>query len=134
MEITGKIIFDIPMVEGVSKAGNPWKKKEWVLETQGQYPRRVKFDLFGDRVDSVKLQLNHTYTIQYDLESREFNGRWYTDVRAYAAVEVPDGSAAGMTQGGFTTAAPASPMSAAPAAPAADPFGNDSNNTDDLPF
>ena len=43
MEIEGKIIRDLPLQEGVSRAGNPWKKKEWVLETFGQYPRQVCF-------------------------------------------------------------------------------------------
>lgn len=44
MEIEGKIIRDLPLQEGVSRAGNPWKKKEWVLETFGQYPRGFRSD------------------------------------------------------------------------------------------
>ena len=57
MEIEGKIIRDLPLQEGVSRAGNPWKKKEWVLETFGQYPRQVCFHFFGDRVDSNPLRI-----------------------------------------------------------------------------
>ena len=85
MEREGKIIQDLPEQGGVSKAGNNWRKKEWVLETGGQYPRIVKFDFFGDRVDNNKLEVGKRYVISFDLESREFNGRWYTDVRAYAS-------------------------------------------------
>lgn len=44
MEIKGKIILALPEVTGTSKAGNPWKKKEYVLETQESFPRKVHFD------------------------------------------------------------------------------------------
>ncbi len=74
MEIEGKIIRDLPLQEGVSRAGNPWKKKEWVLETFGQYPRQVCFHFFGDRVDSNPLRIGESYAISYDIESREYNG------------------------------------------------------------
>ena len=84
MEVTGRIIVDIPMVEGVSKAGNPWKKKEWVLETiNTPYPRKVKFHLFGDRADNVHIEVGKVYTVTFEIDSREFNGRWYTDIRAW---------------------------------------------------
>ena len=47
MEITGKIIQVLPEVGGVSKAGNEWKKQEYVLETHDQYPKKVCFQIFG---------------------------------------------------------------------------------------
>ena len=85
MEISGKIIQVLPLQQGTSKAGNPWKKQEYVLETHDTYPRKVKFDFFGDRVDQFPLALGEEVTVSFDLESREFNGRWYTDVRAWKA-------------------------------------------------
>lgn len=88
MEIEGKIILDLPEEGGTSKAGNLWRKKSWVLETFGQYPRKVKFDLFGDRIDQVRLEAGKSYKVSVDAESHEFNGRWYTDLRAYAAQEM----------------------------------------------
>lgn len=139
MEIEGKIILDLPEEGGTSKAGNLWRKKSWVLETFGQYPRKVKFDLFGDRIDSIRLEAGKVYKVSVDAESREFNGRWYTDLRAFAAQEI---GAPQMQQ-----AAPATQFSAAPAAPTqqsvpADPFASTaqptdpfaSGDTDDLPF
>ena len=107
MEIQGKIIMKLPLQEGTSKAGNPWKKQEYVLETFGNYPRKVKFDFFGERVDQYQLNEGEDVTISFDLESREFNGRWYTDVRAFSC------------QKGVAPAAPAAPSPAAPVAPAA---------------
>lgn len=121
--------MDLPLAEGVSKAGNPWKKKEWVMETMGNFPRKVKFDFFGERVDTNRLEIGKTYSISFDVESREYMGRWYTDIRAYASREITSQSA---------------PVQPAPvAAPVQDPFAqqpqqptfNASDSaTDDLPF
>lgn len=86
MEIIGKIIRDLGLQQGTSKAGNPWKKREWVLETFDQYPKRVKFHIFGDRADSIILELGKDYTLYFDLESREWNDKWFTDVSVYRAV------------------------------------------------
>ncbi|MDE7096060.1 MAG: DUF3127 domain-containing protein, partial [Muribaculaceae bacterium] len=85
MEIEGKIILDLGMQSGMSKAGREWKKKEWVLETFGQYPRKVKFHVFGDKADTMGIEVGNSYILSVDLESREFNDRWYTDVSCYAA-------------------------------------------------
>lgn len=85
MELKGKIIQVLPQQSGVSKSGNAWKKQEYVLETLDSYPKKVKFDFFGDKVDHYPLEIGDTVTISYDIESREFNGRWYTDIHAYKA-------------------------------------------------
>lgn len=97
MEITGKIILALPEVSGTSKAGNAWKKREYVLETQETYPRKVFFNFFGDRVDQFPLQVGEVATISFDIESREFNGRWYTDIRAWKA-EKPAAAASASAQ------------------------------------
>ncbi|MGN0237489.1 MAG: DUF3127 domain-containing protein [Lepagella sp.] len=145
MDIEGTIILDLPLQEGVSKQGNAWKKKEWVLETQGMYPRKVKFHVFGEnRVRDLQFEVGKAYRISVDLESREFNGRWYTDVSAYAATPIDlSAPAAPAPMGGVAPAAtqPAAPAYGQPAAPAVatpdfaqDPLGGADNNGDDLPF
>ena len=88
MEIKGRIIHVLPLQEGVSKAGNPWKKQEYVLETEEQYPRKVCFNLFGDKVDQYPAAIGDDVVVSFDLESSEFNGRWYTDVRAWKIEKV----------------------------------------------
>lgn len=87
MDINGKIIQFIGEQSGTSKAGNPWKKKEWVLETFDNYPKKVKFHIFGDRSDTINLEVGKDYTLSFDIESREFNGRWYTDISVYRAMD-----------------------------------------------
>ena len=98
MEITGKIIAVLPARSGVSaRTGSEWKVQEYVLETQEQYPRKVCFQLSGNRIEQYPLSVGEEVVVSFDLESREAKGRWYTDVRAWkieksaAAVQgVPD--------------------------------------------
>ena len=85
MEISGKIIQVLPEQGGVSKtSGKEWKMQAYVLETQEQFPRKVHFEVFGeDRIKANPCQLDDIVTVSFDIESREFNGRWYTSVRAW---------------------------------------------------
>lgn len=125
MEIEGTIIQVLGRQEGTSSRGNAWKKDEYVMETNSnsQFPRKVKFTIFGDKCETLRCEPGKTYRLQVDLESREFNGRWYTDVNCYALQEVGGGAA--------PASSPASP--AHPYAPAAPTFGGE-DKTDDLPF
>lgn len=129
MEIEGKVILDLGMTTGTSKAGNAWKKREIVIETFGTYPKRVKMTLFGDRSDTVAAEVGQSYSFSVDVESREYMERWYTDVNAYASRPLGQPETAAPMQSGPTFQQPAAP---AAAAPAADPFGSSDN--DDLPF
>ncbi len=135
MEIVGKIIQVLPLQEGVGRNGNPWKLQAYVLETQEQYPRKVHFEVFGeDRVRNNQCNLDDLVTVSFDIESREFNGRWYTSIRAWR-----------IQQGDTTAAAPQAPVAAAPVAPAAAPVAPAANvqtfdstpgadESSDLPF
>ena len=122
MELIGKIIQILPLQEGVSKAGNPWKKQEYILETLGtQYPRKVCFNLFGDNVDKFPMQVGQDVTVSIDIESREFNGRWYTDVRAWNVlngVQLAGAPAPGFAAAPTQPAAPAPGFASTPAQPA----------------
>ncbi len=85
MEVSGKIIQVMPLQEGVSqRTGNPWKLQAYVLETQEQYPKKVYFEVFGeDRIKANSCNIDDIVTVSFDIESREFNGRWYTGIRAW---------------------------------------------------
>lgn len=85
MEITGKITLALPEQSGVSKAGNSWKKKEYVLETLDTYPKKVHFDFFGEKADQFPLSVGQTVKLSFDIESREYNGRWFTSIRGWKA-------------------------------------------------
>ena len=83
LTISGRIALILPLQTGTSKAGNPWKKQGYVLDTGGQYPKKVCFSLFGDKVDQFPIQVGQDVTVSIDIESREFNGRWYTEINAW---------------------------------------------------
>ena len=112
MDIVGKIIQVLPLQEGVGRNGNPWKVQPYVLETLDQYPRKVHFEVFGeDRIKLNPCDIDQLVTVSFDIESREFNGRWYTSIRAWK-----------IQQGDVTQQPAVQP--AAPAQPAAAPNGN----------
>jgi hypothetical protein len=134
MEISGKIIQVLPEQGGVSKtSGKEWKLQAYVLETQEQYPRKVHFEVFGeDRIKANPCQLDDIVTVSFDIESREFNGRWYTSIRAWK-----------IQQGVVTTDATIAPVADVPVTPitvdpqsnveAFDPAASMDDGTD-LPF
>ena len=88
MEIKGRIIHVLPAQSGVSKSGSAWKKQEYVLETEDQYPRKVCFGFFGDRVDQYPAAIGDDVIVSFDIDSREFNGRWYTNIQAWKLEKV----------------------------------------------
>lgn len=122
MEVEGKIIQFIGERSGMSKAGNPWKTKEYVLETKESYPRKIAFDFFGDRADQFPLNVGDEIRLSFDIESREYQGRWYTSIRGWKSEPL----AAAPVQG----PAPVAPIGSVPPPPAVDPAGG----ADDLPF
>ena len=136
MDIKGKIIQKLELQSGVSKAGNNWKKQEYVLETLDSYPKKVKFDFFGDRADQYPLEVGDVITLSYDIESREFNGRWYTDIRGFKAVKEDPNAvpAAGAPYAPAGEPAPAPAADGIPAPPPVDTTFDQGVGGDDLPF
>ena len=133
MEISGKIIQVLPEQGGVGKtSGKEWKLQAYVLETQEQYPRKVHFEVFGeDRIKANPCQLDDIVTVSFDIESREFNGRWYTSIRAWKIQQgVVEAAAAPAPAGVTEPASMAAPQSNVATFDAA--AGMD--ETTDLPF
>lgn len=90
MEITGNLIHILPLQTGQGKNGQ-WKKQDFVIETQDAYPKKVCLSAWGDKIDTSKFVIGQTLKVSFDAESREYNGRWYTDLRAYA-VQISGGA------------------------------------------
>ena len=122
MQLTAKLVQVLPIETGMGKNGE-WKKQSVILETDGQYPKKVCVSIWGDKIPA-QLQEGSQLTVDFDIESREYNGRWYTDVKAWK-VDVAGSSNSPIPQ------APAPNMNydlpePPPQAPAP--------NIDDLPF
>lgn len=134
MEITGKVVRLGGLTEGTSAKG-PWRKQDLIIETDEQYPKTVCLTCWTNQINEIQsMTPGQLIKAQIDISSREFNGKWYTDVRVWRFE--PVGATAA------PAAAPAQPVqqpmmhqtppAAAPAPEYFAPAGDDS--TDDLPF
>ena len=85
-EITGKIIAVLPTKSGTSARGTQWSSQTAVIETHEQYPKRVAFDVLGDRIAEFNLQVGEEVTVSFDINAREFNGKWFNSVNAWQVV------------------------------------------------
>jgi len=84
LEINGKLIQKLELQSGMSKSGSNWQKQEFIIETDEQYPKKICANLWGDKIDMLSsINIGDNVMLSFNLESREFNGRWYTDVKAW---------------------------------------------------
>lgn len=140
MEIEGKIIAVLPERSGVSaKSGNAWRSQEFVIETHDQYPRKCCFRVFGDdRLKQMNIQAGEELRVSFDIDAREYQGRWYNDVSAWrveridpmAAQAAAQGAQAAPVQGAFPPPPAGGAEGGQPFAPAAEGEAA----SDDLPF
>jgi hypothetical protein len=84
LELTGKLLQKLPVQSGQSAKG-AWSKQEFVLETQENYPRKVCASVWGaDKVNELaSISEGTLIKVSFNVESRQFNERWYTDIRAW---------------------------------------------------
>lgn len=148
-EITGMIIAVLPTRSGTSARGTQWSSQTAVIETREQYPKRVAFDVLGDKITEFNLHVGEEVTVSFDINAREYNGKWYNSVNAWQVVR--QGGQQAPVQGGYSTNSQAGAQAAQtaqqaamagtsnptnpqnlfpPAQPPAQPQGNSS----DLPF
>lgn len=122
MQLTAKLIQVLPLQTGTGKNGE-WKKQDIVVETDGQYPKKICISIWGDKASESVLQVGNILDISFDVESREYNGRWYTDVKAWKVDLV-----------GANGSVNTPPSYSAPDMASAPPADLTSDDADDLPF
>ncbi|MBQ1724326.1 MAG: DUF3127 domain-containing protein [Muribaculaceae bacterium] len=114
-----------------------------MLETNEAYPKKVHFDFFGERANQYNFEVGDVILLSFDIESREYNGRWYTDIRGWKAEKVDPNAAGASVTGTPVTAlasaaapapAPAVAASMAPIPAATDVLGVGGDGDEDLPF
>ena len=120
LQITGQVIDILAEQSGEGKNGT-WRKQEFILEIPGQYPKQVCVVQWGDAIDKAGLQNGETITAHIDIQSREYNGRWYTDVKAWKIEREAEGQRGGPPAGGDDEPWP-------------EPSGGDDSEDDGLPF
>jgi len=126
LSITGKITQILEEQSGEGRNG-PWRKQEFILQTEGDYPKDVCIVQWGDNIDQFAVQEGERLTAHIDIQSREFKGRWYTDVKAWRIEREAGAPAPGGVGGGEGQPQPAGPSANFPEA-------SDDDFDDDLPF
>ncbi len=126
MELEGVVYRVLPAVKGTSARGE-WSKQEVIFEMPGEFNRKVCVSFWGDKVQDVAaMREGDRMEVSVNLESREYNGRWYTEVRAWKITR--------QNQEGATPAAAAPSAAFVPPLPTTDSFESAAEETDDLPF
>ncbi len=147
MEFTAKLIQIRDAQTGEGKNG-PWKRQEYIFETEGQYPKKICVTVWGDRAiqDQSIIEIGNLLDVHFDLESREHNDRWYSDIKAWKIVRHGDNATTTYGQpayNGQPAYAPAQPAYTQPAPVTSTPtLANPvtastpvaENVVDDLPF
>ena len=88
--ITGKVKQLLDEQSGTGRNGD-WRKRDFILETEGKFPKPVCITQWGDDIEGFGLQEGERITAHVDIQSREYNGRWYTDVKAWRVTRDSDG-------------------------------------------
>lgn len=90
MELQGKCIKILETQRFVSqKSGQEYIKNFFVIETSGQYPKKVSFSVMGsEKFAQMGIRVGATYNVSFDIESREYKERWYTELSAWKAIAI----------------------------------------------
>lgn len=136
MELQGKIIAALDKRSGTSARGE-WQSQEFVLETHDTYPRKMVFSVFGaDRLARFNIQVGQEVMVSFDIDAREYQGRWFNSIRAFDVRLVDPASIGVMGQPAAPMAATVSPGMSTPTPapfPPAQPEA-ETKSEDDLPF
>lgn len=82
LKIAGHVVQLLEEQSGEGRNG-PWRKRDFILETEGDYPARVCITQWGDDIEKFAVAEGERLTAHIDIRSREYRGRWYTDVKAW---------------------------------------------------
>ena len=116
MQITGKIIHVLPLASGIAAStGKPWKKQDFVLETIENYPKKAAFTLFGDKVDKFPISVGQLVNVTFDVNAREYQGRWYNSREPWKIEPAGTQTAAAPVANPANPAVPQTPYPATPA-------------------
>lgn len=96
MQVKGTLQQILKLESGVSKAGKEWKKQDFILVTNEQFPKTVCFTLFGDKISLIdSISTGSEVEVFFSLESRDFNGKWYHNINAWKIEKAGAVNAAG---------------------------------------
>lgn len=124
LEVSGKVFRILNEQKGTSAGGKDWVKQDFVIETEDQYPKKIAITAMGDKiVPSVKgLKLGQLVTVHINIESREYQDKWFSNVNAWRIDKLDGNSTPTNNSAPSTTSTKTSKTTIS------------SNDDDDLPF
>ena len=148
MELQGRVIYISEPRSGISKStGNPWMTQDYVIETHEQFPKRMMFNVFGEeKIKLFNIQMGDEVNVFFDINCREYQGKYYNDIRAWKVEKVDPNQPAGtVTPAGSLDSAQQPPFAQQPAQgfqqqppqgiqQPQDPVFNQTEAEEDLPF
>ncbi len=117
MELQGRVIYISEPRSGISKStGNPWMTQDYVIETHEQFPKRMMFNVFGEeKIKMFNIQMGDEVNVFFDINCREYQGKYYNDIRAWKVEKVdPNQPAASVTPAGAVDSAQQPPFAQQP--------------------
>ena len=87
MKITGTIKLANEEQSGEGRNG-PWRRREYIMETSGSYPKAVALQVWNENIDQFALQPGEEVVAHIDIQSRESKGKWFTDVKIWKVERV----------------------------------------------
>ena len=93
MELQGRVIAVLPQKTGVSSKGE-WKSQDFVIETHESYPHKMAFNVFGaERLERFNIIIGEEISVSFDIDAKEYNGRWFNSIRAFDVKKVNQSAA-----------------------------------------
>ncbi len=99
MEVKGRVIKVLGITTG--KGASAWRKQDVIIEQEGKFPKNLQISVWGDKIEQYNLKEGQRIAAEIELESREYNGKWYTDVKVFkitSGMNVPELVDAGINQ------------------------------------
>jgi len=89
LTINGKIISLLKPEKGISKSGNEWKKQDFLIESNEQFPKKICFTLFNDKISALEgFKPGDEVEVSFSIESRDFNGKWFHNINAWKIAKI----------------------------------------------
>ena len=88
MELQGRVVRLLPLKEGVSQAGNPYRTQDFIFgyyENQSDiYERNILLNVRNENIEKYKLAENDKIKVRISLGCREYpqgSGKYFNDIR-----------------------------------------------------
>ncbi len=81
--IEGRVVDIFPAQSGTTQANKPWRKQSFLIETEGQFPKKAVFECWNDLCDKIPTVIGTKVEVGFNIDTREYNSKYYTTLSAW---------------------------------------------------